>query len=155
MKKLFYYLIIVSLLFVSCKGGGSDSSGSNPATTNQTAASLQGTWLKTTDNETLVFNGSTFSDTSVLSTSPVKSITVAGTFRLDNGNIKVTINSFAGVNGTNTYNTKADVETNLLGGATIPYTAGTEENLGAYAISGTTLTITRPGSSTPDTYTKQ
>ncbi len=154
MKKLIILsLIITSLFVISCKGSGSSSSSSTTTTTTNTP--LQGTWFNSADNETLVFNGSTFSDTSVLSTSPVKSITVAGTFRLDNGNIKVTINSFAGVNGTNTYNTKADVETNLLGGATIPYTAGTEENFGAYAISGTTLTITRPGSSTPDTYTKQ
>ena len=151
-----YCLIaLLTLSLVACKGG-SGSSGSNPATTtNQTATPLQGTWFNSADRETLVFNGSTFSDTSIINTSPVKSITVAGTFRLDNGNIKITPTSFAGVNGTTTYNTKADVETNLLGGTPIPYTAGTEENLGAYAISGTTLTITRPGSSTPFTYTKQ
>ena len=155
MKKIIILsLIITSLFVISCKNG-SDSSSSSSTTTTTTNTPLQGTWFNSADNETLVFNGSTFSDTSVLSTSPVKSITVAGTFRLDNGNIKITPTSFAGVNGTTTYNTKADVETNLLGGATIPYTAGTEENLGAYAINGTTLTLTKPGSSTPLTYTKQ
>ncbi len=62
---------------------------------------------------------------------------------------------YTGVSGTTTYTNKTDIETNLLGGSEIPYTIGTEENLGAYTISGTTLTLTRPGSSTPLTYTKQ
>ena len=154
MKKLIILsLIITSLFIISCKNG-SDSSSSSSTTTTTTNTPLQGTW-KNGDDETIVFNGSTFSDTSILSTSPVMSISIAGTFRLDNGNIKITPTGYTGINGTTTYTTKADIEANMLSGSTLPYNVGTEADLGAYSISGTTLTLTRPGSSTPLTYTKQ
>ncbi len=147
-----YCLIaLLAISLVACKGNGGGSSN-NSSTTTTTNTPLQGTW-KDGDDETLVFNGSTFSSTSILSTSPVKSLAVAGTFRLDNGNIKITPTGITGVNGSSTYANKAEVEAGF--GITIPYTIGTEENLGAYTISGTTLTLTKPGSSTSLTYTKQ
>ncbi len=153
MKKIIILsLIITSLFVISCKNS-SDSSSSSSTTTTTTNTPLQGTWVNSADNETLVFNGSTFSDTSILSTSPVMSLAIAGTFRLDNGHIKITPTGFTGVNGSTTYNTKADVEANVLGGTAIPYTVGTEEDFGPYAINGTTLTITKSG--TAFSYTKQ
>ena len=83
------------------------------------------------------------------------SLAMAGTFRLDNGHIKITLTGYTGVSGTTTYTTTADIQTNIFGGNPLPYGVGTESDLGAYSISGTTLTLTRPGSSTPLTYTKQ
>lgn len=153
MKKLIILsLIITSLFIISCKNG-SDSSSSSSTTTTTTNTPLQGTWANSANNETLVFNGSTFSDSSIISTSPVMSLAIAGTFRLDNGNIKITPTGITGVNGSSTYANKAEVEAGF--GITIPYAIGTEADLGAYSISGTTLTLTKSGSSTPLTYTKQ
>ncbi len=154
MKKLIIsILIITSLLFVACKNGSNSSGGGGSGTTTPANTPLQGTWVNSANNETLVFNGSTFSDSSIISTSPVMSLAVAGTFRLDNGNIKITPTGITGVNGSSTYANKAEVEAGF--GITIPYTIGTEVDLGAYSISGTTLTLTKSGSSTPLTYTKQ
>lgn len=154
MKKLIIsILIITSLLFVACKNGSNSSGGGGSGTTTPANTPLQGTWVNSANNETLVFNGSTFSDSSIISTSPVMSLAVAGTFRLDNGNIKITPTGITGVNGSSTYANKAEVEAGF--GITIPYAIGTEADLGAYAINGTTLSLTKSGSSTPLTYTKQ
>lgn len=155
MKKLIILsLIITSLFIISCKGsGGSDSSSSGGSgTTTPAATPLQGTWIEDTNDEIFVFNGNAFSQTSILSASPVMSVTSAGTFRLDNGNIYFTITNVTGINDTTTYANKDEVEAGF--GITFPFAVGTEFLWGTYAVNGNTLTITQAGSS-PDTYTKQ
>ena len=93
------------------------------------------------------------------STSVSATMTFTGTFRLDNGNLYITIQNatYTDTTGANNCTTfeqvKAYVESD--GTSTFPYTKGTEFLYGTYAVNGNTLTITQAGSSTSDTFTKQ
>ena len=168
MKKLIILsLIITSLFVISCKGsgGGGDSSKTTPTATTP----LEGTWsaTRTGGSQALVFSGSNISMASVMvddsSTPPVTTtLTFTGTFRLDNGNLRVTIqnatlvaNSDPAVNLTTFEQVKAYVESD--GTSTFPYTKGTEFLLGAYAINGNILTLSDSSdpSAAPLTFTKQ
>lgn len=156
MKKIIILsLIITSLFVISCKNG-SDSSSSSSTTTTTTNTPLQGTWANTTDGQTYVFNGTAVSVTQTglpnLSTGASDvSMTVAGTFRLDSGNIYVTPTSIV-VAVAGTPMSQAD-QNNYLSGN--PLVLNTEVLWGAYAVNGNTLTITDPDTSTTSTYTKQ
>ena len=167
MKKLIILsLIITSLFVISCKNGSDSSSSSSTTTTN---TPLQGTWSATITggSQALVFSGSNISMASVMvddSSTPAvtTTLTFTGTFRLDNGNLRVTIqnatlvaNSDPAVNLTTFEQVKAYVESD--GTSTFPYTKGTEFLFGAYTINGNTLTITDSSdpSAAPLTFTKQ
>lgn len=157
MKKLIILsLIITSLFVISCKNG-SDSSSSSSTTTTTTNTPLQGTWANTTDGQTYVFNGTAIAVTQTGMPNPSDpslsnvSMTVAGTFRLDSGNIYVTPTSIV-VAVAGTPMSQAEQNAYLSGN---PLVLNTERLWGAYAVNGNTLTITQAGSSTPDTYTKQ
>ncbi len=167
MKKLIILsLIITSLFIISCKNGSDSSSGGGSGTTTPAASPLEGTWSTSrsgssgiTGSETFVFSGSNFSVAEVAidsSSDPAvtTTMTYTGTFRLDNGNLHVTIqngtlvaNSTPPVN----YTTFEQIDAAI---GPLPFTKGTEFLWGAYAVNGNTLTITQAGSS-PDTYTKQ
>lgn len=154
MKKLIILsLIITSLFVISCKNGSDSSSSSSTTTTN---TPLQGTWVNTSIGQTYVFNGSAVAITQTGLPNPSDpslsnvSMTIAGTFRLDNGNIYVTPASrVVAVAGTPMSQAEQD---NYLTGN--PLTLNTERLWGAYAVNGNTLTITMTGAS-PDTFTKQ
>lgn len=155
MKKLIILsLIITSLFVISCKNG-SDSSSSSSTTTTTTNTPLQGTWTSA-DGGSYVFNGSAVavSQTGLPNPSDPSlsnvSMTVAGTFRLDSGNIYVTPTSIV-VAVAGTPMSQADQNNYLTGN---PLTLNTERLWGAYAVNGNTLTITMTGAS-PDTFTKQ
>lgn len=159
MKKLIILsLIITSLFIISCKGsGGSDSSSSGGSgTTTPAATPLQGTWVNTSIGQTYVFNGSAVAITQTGLPNPSDpslsnvSMTIAGTFRLDNGNIYVTPTSIV-VAVAGTPMSQAEQDNYLTGN---PLTLNTERLWGAYAVNGNTLTITMTGAS-PDTFTKQ
>ena len=157
MKKIIILsLIITSLFVISCKNG-SDSSSSSSTTTTTTNTPLQGTWANTTDGQTYVFNGTAIAVTQTGMPNPSDpslsnvSMTVAGTFRLDSGNIYVTPTSIV-VAVAGTPMSQAD-QNNYLSGS--PLVLNTERLWGTYAVNGNTLTITQEGSSTPDTFTKQ
>lgn len=78
------------------------------------------------------------------------SMTIAGTFRLDNGNIYVTPASrVVAVAGTPM--SQAEQDAYLAGN---PMTLNTEILWGAYAVNGNTLTLTPTGSSAQN-FTKQ
>lgn len=156
MKKLIILsLIITSLFIISCKNG-SDSSSSSSTTTTTTNTPLQGTWTSA-DGLSYVFNGTAIAVTQTGMPNPSDpslsnvSMTVAGTFRLDSGNIYVTPTSIV-VAVAGTPMSQAD-QNNYLSGN--PLVLNTEVLWGAYAVNGNTLTITQAGSSTPDTFTKQ
>lgn len=157
MKKLIILsLIITSLFIISCKNG-SDSSSSSSTTTTTTNTPLQGTWANTTDGQTYVFNGTAIAVTQTGMPNPSDpslsnvSMTVAGTFRLDSGNIYVTPTSIV-VAVAGTPMSQAD-QNNYLSGN--PLVLNTEVLWGAYAVNGNTLTITDSNTSTTSTYTKQ
>lgn len=156
MKKIIILsLIITSLFIISCKNG-SDSSSSSSTTTTTTNTPLQGTWTSA-DGLSYVFNGTAIAVTQTGMPNPSDpslsnvSMTVAGTFRLDSGNIYVTPTSIV-VAVAGTPMSQAD-QNNYLSGN--PLVLNTEVLWGAYAVNGNTLTITQAGSSTPDTFTKQ
>lgn len=156
MKKLIILsLIITSLFIISCKNS-SDSSSSSSTTTTTTNTPLQGTWTSA-DGLSYVFNGTAIAVTQTGMPNPSDpslsnvSMTVAGTFRLDSGNIYVTPTSIV-VAVAGTPMSQADQNNYLTGN---PLVLNTERLWGTYAVNGNTLTITQAGSSTPDTYTKQ
>lgn len=175
MKKLIILsLIITSLFVISCKNGSDSSSGGGSGTTTPAASPLEGTWSTSrsgssgiTGSETFVFSGSNFSVAEIAvdsSSTPAvtTTMTFTGTFRVDNGNLHVTIqnatlvaNSDPAVNLTTFEQVKAYVESD--GTSTFPYTKGTEFLFGAYTINGNTLTITDSSdpSAAPLTFTKQ
>ena len=153
MKKLLPYCLIalLAISLVACKGNGGGSSSNSSTTTPTTNTPLQGTWKDTANGETFVFNGNAFSQKTVLSSTPEMSLTTAGTFRLDNGNIYFTITSVTGINDTTTYANKDEVEAGFS--MTFPFAVGTELLYGSYAVNGNTLTMT--ANSHTYTYTKQ
>ena len=152
-----YCLIaLLAISLVACKGNGGGSSN-NSSTTTTTNTPLQGTWANTTDGQTYVFNGTAIAVTQTGMPNPSDlplsnvSMTVAGTFRLDSGNIYVTPTSIV-VAVAGTPMSQADQNNYLTGN---PLVLNTERLWGTYAVNGNTLTITQAGSSTPDTFTKQ
>lgn len=168
MKKLIILsLIITSLFIISCKNGSDSSSGGGSGTTTPAASPLEGTWSTSrsgssgiTGSETFVFSGSNFSVAEIAvdsSSTPAvtTTMTFTGTFRVDNGNLHVTIqNGTLVANSATPVNCTTFEQVEAVTGA-LPFTKGTEFLWGTYAVNGNTLTITQAGSSTPDTYTKQ
>ena len=155
MKKLIIsILIITSLLFVACKNGSNSSGGGGSGTTTPANTPLQGTWVNSANNETLVFNGSTFSDSSIISTSPVMSLAVAGTFRLDNNQILATpktasirtIHVVTADSGTTpTYQASDLPHTDDSGEVSVPLSSLNQETTwGAYSLNGDTLRVSDP-----------
>jgi len=164
-KLIILSLIITSLFVISCKGSDSSSGGGSGTTTPATSP-LEGTWSTSrsgssgiTGSETFVFSGSNFSVAKVAidsSSDPAvtTTMTFTGTFRVDNGNLHVTIqNGTLVANSATPVNCTTFEEVEAVTGS-LPFTKGTEFLWGTYAVNGNTLTITQAGSS-PDTYTKQ
>lgn len=158
MKKIIILsLIITSLFVISCKNGSDSSSSSSSTTTTPAATPLEGIWKDNTLNQMMAFTGSNMTITQPGMpnpsdpTNPNVTMVVAGTFRLANGNLYMTPKTITVSVGT-TPMTQAEQESYLSGN---PMVLNTEMLCGAYAISGTTLTITDPDTSTTQTYIKQ
>ncbi len=162
MKKVLFFLIIVCMLFVSCKDKGNESA-SNPAAAATTP--LEGSWKNTTTNTTintttesiLAFAGANFTYTLSIkdaSNNPatlIWTLVYTGTFRLDNTNLYAKFNAVSYTDATNTTPiTDPTAIINAMSTTSIPLTSlplnpdNTEHLYGTFAINGNTLTIADP-----------
>lgn len=164
MKKVLFFLIIVCMLFVSCKDKGNESA-SNPAATTP----LEGTWKKSETDTTLnitteqifVFAGTnisfTFSmkDSSANPATTIMTLVYTGTFRLDNANLYVKFNAVSYTDTTHTTPiTDPAAIASAMQATSLPMPAdNTEFLLGTYAINGNQLTITSTSSGSTSTET--
>ena len=166
MKKVLFFLIIVCMLFVSCKDKGNESA-SNPAATTP----LEGTWKKSetdttlniTDEMILSFAGTnisfTFSmkDSSANPATTIMTLVYTGTFRLDNTNLYAKFNAVSYTDTTHTtpITDPTDIAS-AMSATSLPMPAdNTEFLLGTYDINGNTLRITDPNDpSNPMDFTK-
>ena len=158
MKKVLFFLIIVCMLFVSCKDKGNESASNPTATTTP----LEGTWkyADTTTNPSevviFVFAGSNVTFTMAMensSTTPATSLMAlvyTGTFRLDNANLYLKFNAVSYTDTTNTtpITNPTDIITAMSPATSLPMPAdNTEFLLGTYAINGNILRISDPNDS--------
>ena len=168
-----YCLIaLLTISLVACKNGSDSSGGGSGTTTPATNATpLQGTWIHqeqevagVSGSETFVFNGSNCSLATVVidaSSSPsvTTTMTLTGTFRLDNGNLYLTIQNATYVSNTTTpINCTTFEEVQALieaAGGSLGFSKGTEFLYGAYAVNGNTLTLTDTNTSSTISFTKQ
>lgn len=173
MKKALFFLIIVCMLFVSCKDKGNESASDPAATT-----PLEGSWRNTatstgaTETTTLTFGGSNVAmviagesatDPSDPSNPPEGTLTMAfnmtATFRLDNNQILITpktatlsmiiIPTADPSTPMPLANESGDNALSLLN-----MHLNQESSLGTYTLNGTTLSLTFTGDSSATPFNK-